>query len=229
MSRAQEGARPRRGTPRGARRPSERETRMTMRIGAKVPNSGPLPERLGIGSMAAGARASRVRVALGQRPHRASLGDRLALSVRGRRPRHLGNRYAVLRCPYRAGADRPGDRACDDRDRGARPAVAPTGCLREAGRLDRRRQRRPTQARRRRRVARGGVRRAQRPLCGTGTEAGRMDRPRARLLDGQPASVAFRPLRAAGRGPLPAAAGSPGAAADRRPLRRRAPPCRDGG
>ena len=116
---------------------------MTMRIGAKVPNSGPLPARLGIGRDGRRAGGGGVRVALGQRPHRAPEGDRVAVPVRRGRARHVGHRHAVCRCPDRAGADRRGDRARDDRDGGARAAVAAARRVREAGGVDRRRERRP--------------------------------------------------------------------------------------
>ena len=140
-----------------------------MRIGAKLPNSGPLPLELGIPALARTLEDVRFRLALGGRPHRASARDPVPLSVRLRRQGDLGHGRAVGRRDGRAGARRCSDGARAPRHGGAGAAAAHPGRARQAGGVDRRRQRRPAGARRRRRLARGGVRRARRAVRDRGS------------------------------------------------------------
>ena len=189
-----------------------------MRIGAKVPNSGPLPGRLGIGAMAAELEAAGFdslwvsdHIVLPSR-------DRVPVPVRRRRTRHLADRHPLLRRHDRAGADRAGDRARGDRDGRSRAPAAAAGRLRQAGRIDRRRERRPAAARRRRGLARGGVRRPQRPLRGPRPPARGVDLADPRVLDRRPRPLAVGSVRPALRRALPADACTRRPAADRRPF-----------
>ena len=98
----------------------------SVRIGALVPNSGPLPRAArAFRAMAARARGSRVRVALGQRPHRPSGRDRARITRSPRTAAPPGRPTtpyfdALIALALIAA----GDRARDDRHGGARPAVA---------------------------------------------------------------------------------------------------------
>ncbi len=161
-----------------------------------------------------------LRLALGQRSHRPARDDRVALPVRRGRPRDLGDRHPVRGRADRAGPDGGGDRASHPRHRGARAPAPQPGGLRQAGRLDRHRERRPAPARRRCRLARGGVRCAQRPLREARRPARRVDGDRPRLLDGPAAGPPERALHAAGGHALPACARCPDPLPDGRPLAR---------
>ena len=152
---------------------------VTMRIGAKVPNSGPLPATIGIGAMALALETSGFD-SLWVSDHivmPAAIESRYPFAADGKATWSIGD--AVHRCADRPGADRRGDRTCDDRHRRPRPAAAQPGRVREAGRLDRRQERRPAQPRRGRRLAARGVRGAQCPVRAAGRAARGVDGDRA--------------------------------------------------
>ena len=148
--------------------------------------------------------------------------DRLALPLRGGRQGDL-----ALGRPLRRGDDRPRarglrHRARDARHGGAGAAAALTGDVREAGRLDRRRQQRTPAPRRRRRLAAGGVRGARRAVRRPRAAHRGVDRDRTRLLDRDTFSAHVRALHAARQHPDGAAAGAPDPVPHGRPLPRRA-------
>ena len=79
---------------------------MTIRIGAKVPNSGPLPERAGSGRWRAELEAAGFESLWVSDHIVLPADDRVALPVCRRRARHVADGHAVLRRPDRARADR---------------------------------------------------------------------------------------------------------------------------
>ena len=179
--------------------------------------------------MAATAGSRRVRVAVGQRPHRPADLDRVALPVRRRRPRDLAVDDAVRRRPDRARADGRGDRARDAGHGGARPPAPASGRLRQAGGVDRRRQRRAAPSRRRRRA---GCARSSRHSAFPSriAAAGSSNGWRSPATAGRARRRAAleRALHASCGRALPADSGAADPVPDGRPLPRRASPRRAG-
>ena len=164
---------------------------MTMRIGANVPNSGPLPRAARHRTMAAELEAAGFEslwvsdhIVLPDR-------DRVALPLRRGRPRDLGDRHAVLRRPHRARADR---RRRPSARRSARRCSSCRCATRSSSRSRPRRSTSQAAADSTLGVGagwlRGGVRRTQRPVRGSRPAARRVDRDRARLLDGHAGRLA---------------------------------------
>ena len=155
----------------------------------------------------------------------AAIDSRYPFAADGRRDLVAGD--ALLRRARRARARCGGDRAGEARHRRARPAAAQPGRVRQAGRVDRRRQRRAPAPRGRRRLARGGVRGARRSLRRARRAARGVGRDRARVLERAAGGIeprsATRPARRCSACPTPARR-DPGA--DRRPLAGRAAPGR---
>ena len=129
------------------------------------------------------ARVEWLRVGVGERPRR-DAGDReVAVPVRRRRCRHVGDGRPVVRLDRRPGDGRRRHRHGRARHRRARAAATQPGRARQAGRQPRSARRRAGRARGRRRVAGRGVRRPGHAVRVARRPHRRVDRPVAGVLD----------------------------------------------
>ena len=201
---------------------------MTMRIGAKVPNSGPLPERLGIGAMAAELEAAGFE-SLWVSDHIVlpeAIDSRYPFAEDGRATWATDTPYfdALIALALIAQAT---ERATIGTAVLVLPLRQPVVFAKQAASID---------------VASGGrlclgvgagwleeeFDALNVPFARSRSPARRVDRDHARLLDRHPAAIALGAVRPPAGRALPAEARSSRAAADRRPFRGRPAPCRTG-